>query len=83
MNTDTAPTTGEQSTAPAKSKRNKTGRRAPAVSKAMHEFWNDPERVAGWKVKHEAQMAARRADPDKNWSRKGIPNGFNREQAEQ
>ena len=75
------PEDGRRSNAPAKpnakpNKRNKTGKKNPAVSKAMKEFWQDPKRTAEWRVKHDKQMAARRASPEKAWSRRGIPNGM-------
>lgn len=82
------PEDGQRSNAPAKittakpNKRNKSGKRNPAVSTAMSAFWRDPEKVADWKIKHDLQMAARRADPDKKWSRRGVPNGMNRKEAE-
>lgn len=62
-------------------RRNKTGATNKAVSAAMKAFWNDPERTAEWREKHTANMAARKADPDKSWSRRGVPDGCNREQA--
>lgn len=54
----------------------------PNASRAMKAFWQDPERVARWRDKHDRHMAARRADPLKAWSRMGVPDGMNREEAE-
>lgn len=45
----------------------------------MKRLWQDPE----YRAKQEAHFAARRADPTKAWSRRGIPDGYTRETAAQ
>lgn len=69
-------------TKPSRKRSTDTPIKNPAASQAMKQFWRDPERVAAWREKHDAQMAARRADPDKNWSRRGIPDGMTRAEAD-
>lgn len=43
----------------------------------MRRRWADPE----YRTKQEKHFAARRADPTKAWSRKGIPDGMTRAEA--
>lgn len=51
--------------------------RRPRQSEAMRRRWADPE----YRAKQEKHFAARRADPAKAWSRKGIGDGYTRETA--
>lgn len=44
------------------------------TSETMKRKWQDPE----FRAKHEKHFAARRTDPTKAWSRKGVPNGMTR-----
>lgn len=60
-------------------KRAPPAHRRPKHSEAMKRRWQDPE----YRAKQEAHFAARRADPTKSWSRRGIPDGFTRETAAQ
>lgn len=53
--------------------------RRPKQSDAMKRRWAAPE----YRAKQEKHFAARRADPTKAWSRKGIPDGMTRAEATQ
>jgi hypothetical protein len=44
----------------------------------MQQKWQDPD----YRQKHALRFAERRQDPDKSWSRRGIPNGYTRDQAD-
>jgi hypothetical protein len=53
--------------------------RGENISRAMLRKWQDPD----YRQKHALRFAERRQDPTKSWSRRGVPNGFTREQADQ
>jgi hypothetical protein len=52
--------------------------RAQNISRAMKQKWQDPD----YRQKHALRFEERRQDPTKSWSRRGIPNGFTRDQAD-
>jgi hypothetical protein len=49
----------------------------PRMSEALKRKWQEPD----YRAKQAAWAAKRRADPVKSWSRRGILDGMNREQA--
>jgi hypothetical protein len=53
--------------------------RRQSISRAMKLKWRDPH----YREKMSAHFQRRRQDPDKTWSRKGVPNGYTRDQADQ
>jgi hypothetical protein len=53
--------------------------RRQKISEGVKRKWQDPD----YRAKMEAYYEQRRADPDKAWSRRGVPNGYTRAQAEQ
>jgi hypothetical protein len=52
--------------------------RAQNISRAMQQKWQDPD----YRQKQALRFAERRQDPTKSWSRRGIPNGYTRDQAD-
>jgi len=50
-----------------------------AISEGVKLKWQDPD----YRAKLEAYYDKRRSNPDKAWSRRGVPNGYTRAQAEQ
>jgi hypothetical protein len=56
-----------------------TDLRRQKISDGVKRKWLDPD----YRAKMEAYHEQRRADPDKGWSRRGVPNGYTRKQAEQ
>jgi hypothetical protein len=52
--------------------------RRQKISEGVKRKWQDPD----YRAKMQAYYEQRRADPDKAWSRRGVPNGYTREQAE-
>lgn len=47
------------------------------TSETMRKKWQDPE----FRARQEKVFAARRADPNKSWTRRGIPDGLTRARA--
>jgi hypothetical protein len=53
--------------------------RARNISRAMQQKWQDPD----YRQKHAVRFAERRQDTTKSWSRRGIPNGYKRADADE
>jgi hypothetical protein len=51
--------------------------RAQNISNSLRRKWQDPD----YRAKMDAYFAKRREDPEKLWSRRGIPNGLTRAEA--
>jgi hypothetical protein len=49
------------------------------ISEGVKRKWLDPD----YRAKMEAYHEQRRTNPDKHWSRRGVPNGYTRAQADQ